>query len=168
MLTLRSQHCSDDLLRCLLAEINGVAIGAGSQEQGAVEIFSCDPERVRDQSSALINQDPLARDDIRDGVDGAEIVAKLAGSARDHVGVDSGAFLESPRGERVELAFIGAVGDDNQEVPITAGARVAPGAATEEPDLLGVIFFLDPRQEHPDGDEIGDRPPGITEGASDS
>ena len=61
---------------------------------------------------------------------GPAIVFELAGSAKEHVGSDTGSLLHLPHGHRIiESGWRKIIRDDHKEVPVAVGNRRATRAA---------------------------------------
>ncbi len=102
----------------------------------------------------IIDSHAFHRDDVRQRVDRVAGFLELRCSAGDDVGGDAGAVREAPEEEEVELFVGGVVGDDDEEIPVAPGLRVAAGAASEEPDLFGAVLGVDAAEERRDGREV--------------
>src|SRR5262249_52818652 len=88
--------------------------------------------------SATIDEHPLVRDDVRQGVDGIAGIAEVTGAAGDDVGGPAGAPLQPPDGEGVEQRLVDVVGDDHEQIPVAFGPCVPTRAASEQPYLQRV------------------------------
>src|SRR5688572_2120082 len=135
VLVLRGENGADQLLRCLRTQVDRVTVAAEGQELGARKILARDAEEVSDQ--ALRAEDAIACDVEQDSVHGPAILDEIPSTAEKDVRADLSSLSESPSEARIERGVIDIVGRDNEDVPIALLLRIAPCAATEQPDLRG-------------------------------
>src|SRR5438132_709994 len=105
-------------------------------------------------TSALIEENALSRDRVRHRIRRITILPEVGRAARDDVGTRARFLPKAPTRQRSELIVGNVVRHDDEQVPIASRLLFTPGAAPEQPDLLGPPHRDDLVEENPDRRDV--------------